>query len=47
LQFRDLIADRRLLNPVPKVADRSGDAAVFSGDMEQLQMMNVRDRKCR
>src|SRR6516162_1762950 len=45
LEFGDLPANSRLLNAVGNVAHRCGDAAVFCNEVEQLQMMNVHDRK--
>ena len=47
LQLGDLPTDGWLLNAVGNVAHRCRDAAMFCNEVEQLQMMNVHDRKGR
>ena len=47
LEFGDLPANSRLLNAVGNIAHRCCDAAMFCDEVEQLQMMNVHDRKGR
>src|SRR5206468_10486186 len=47
LQLGDLATHCRLLDTIRDVAHRGCDSAVFRDEIEQLQVMNVHDRKRR